>query len=102
MLPSANGNKVTSKWRRKIGNRSKQKEANSSMWQAVEEKWQAYQDSRKTKAVRQEVKQISKVVNLMQSEENALYKLLEEINSINCSIGTIIKQASINGRNTAI
>ena len=30
VLPSANGNKVTSNWRRKLGNQSMQKEANSA------------------------------------------------------------------------
>ena len=54
-LPSANGNKVSSKWRRKFDNQSKWKEANSSMWQAVEEKWKAYQEARKTRVVCQEV-----------------------------------------------
>ena len=47
VLPSSNGNKVTSKRRRKLGNRSKQKEANSSMWQVVEEEWKAYQEASK-------------------------------------------------------
>ena len=40
-------------------------------------------------------------MNLMQTKDNALGKLLEEINSINCSIGTIIEQASNNGGNAA-
>ena len=50
----------------------------------------------KTKAVHEEVEKIIKVVNLIQSEESELDILLGEINSLNCSIDTIIKQASNN------
>ena len=36
--PSAHDNKTTSKWRRKLGNRLKRKEASSTMWHEVEAK----------------------------------------------------------------
>ena len=51
----------------------------------------------KTKEVWQEVKKISEVVNIMQTEKYALDKLHGEINSINSSIDAIIKRASDDG-----
>ena len=38
-LPLAHGNKTTRKWRRKLGNRSKRKQASSTMWHEVKIKW---------------------------------------------------------------
>ena len=85
-LQQNTGNRTTSKWKRKLGNRLKKKQASSTMWHDVDTKWNAHQETLKTKAICQEVEQISKVVNLMQSQENDFNKLMEEINSLNCSI----------------
>ena len=54
-----------------------------------------------TKVVREEVEQISNVVNLIQTEENALDKIMEEINSLNCSIDAIIERANDDGGKAA-
>ena len=67
------------------------------MWQEVEAKWKAFQEATKTKAVRQKVEQVSNIVKLMQTEGNALDKMMEEINILNCSINAIVKQADNNG-----
>ena len=64
------------------------------MWDKVENKWQVHQETIETNAVCQEVKEISEVVNLMQTQENELDKLMEEINSLDCSIDAIITRAS--------
>ena len=104
MLPLAHHNKITSKWKGKLGDRTKRKEDNFSMWQAVEEKWEARQAKTKVNratSTRQEVEKISEVVNLMHQEERALVQLLEETNSLDYSIDTIIERASNNGDNTA-
>ena len=81
-IQSDQGNRTTSKWRRKLSNRSKRKQASSTMWHEVDTKWKAHKDSIKINAVRQEVEEISDVVNLMQTQENELDKLMEEINSL--------------------
>ena len=90
MLPSAHGNRTTSKWRRRLLTRAKRKQANFSMWEEVKKKWRDHQEASKTKADRQEVEQISETVNRMQSQENNFDKLMEETNNLNCSIDAII------------
>ena len=64
-LPSAYGNRTRSKWGRRLLTRAKRKQANFSMWEEVKKKWREYQEASKTKAVQQEVEQISETVNLM-------------------------------------
>ena len=89
-LQANTGNRTASKWKRKLGNRLKKKQASSTMWHDVDTKWYAHQETLKTKAVHQEVEQISEVVNLMQTQENEFNKLMEEINSLDCSIDASI------------
>ena len=64
------------------------------MWHDVDTKWNAHQETLKTKAIRQEVEQISEVVNLVHSQENEFNKLMEEINSLDGSIDASITRAS--------
>ena len=56
------------------------------MWHGVDTKWNAHQETLKTKVVRQEVDKISEVVNLIQTQENEFNKLMEEINSLDDNI----------------
>ena len=90
VIQADQSNRTSSKWKRKLGHRAKRKQASTTMWHEVDTKWNAHQETIKTKAVFQEVAQISEVVNLMQTQENKFNKLMEEINSRDCSLDTSI------------